>query len=181
MSRIGKQPVTIPSGVTAELKDNVLTIKGPKGELSQDFRPNVIIEITEAEIIITRKDDTKESRSLHGLSRSLISNMVDGVTKGFEKQLEIVGIGYRAQASGNKISLQLGFSHPIEYVAPQGIEIKMGEEAKNMITISGINKQVVGEVAAKIRSYKKPEPYKGKGIKYLGEKVARKAGKAAGA
>lgn len=181
MSRIGKQPITIPSGVTVEVKDSLVTVKGPKGELNQDIPGKIKVEVKDNEVLVTRPDESKESRSFHGLARSLVANMVEGVSKGFEKQLEIVGVGYRAQANKNKITLNLGFSHPIEYVAPQEIEIKMGEENKNIITVSGVSKQVVGEVAAKIRSFKKPEPYKGKGIKYIGEHIIRKAGKAAGA
>ena len=179
MSRIGKQPVELTGGVTAELKDGVLTVKGSKGNLTQEIHPLVKVEITDKEIIITRDDETKESRSLHGLMRSLIFNMVEGVSKGFEKKLEIVGVGYRAKPAKNKISLTLGYSHPIEVVAPEGIEFKMDADNKNIIIVSGIDKQLVGEMAAKVRSYRKPEPYKGKGIKYIDEHVARKAGKAA--
>lgn len=181
MSRIGKQPVEVPTGVTVEINGTTVTVKGTKGELKKDFHPNMKIELKDDQIIVTRPDDQKENKALHGLTRSLIANMVEGVTKGFEKQLEIVGVGYRAQASGNKITLNLGFSHPIEYTAPQGIEFEMDKDKKNIITVRGIDKQVVGEAAAKIRSYRKPEPYKGKGIKYIDEYVARKAGKAAGA
>jgi len=179
MSRIGKQPVEVPTGVTVEIKDGVIMIKGPKGELSQELHELVKVDVKDNVITVTRVNDSKESRSLHGLTRTLIANMVEGVTKGFEKKLEIVGIGYKAQAKGSKITLNIGYSHPIEYIAPKGIEIKMDEEKKNVIVVSGINKQVVGEAAAKIRSYRKPEPYKGKGIKYIDEHIRRKAGKAA--
>ncbi len=182
MSRIGKQPVEIPAGVTVEIKDNTVTVKGSKGELKQSIPGGIKVEVVENQALITRPDESKESRAFHGLTRSLVANMVEGVSKGFEKKLEIVGVGYRAQANKNKITLNIGFSHPVEYVAPQEIEIKMGEDKeKNMITVSGADKQVVGEVAAKIRSYKKPEPYKGKGIKYIDEHIIRKSGKAAGA
>ncbi len=181
MSRIGKLPVKIVSGVTVELNGNTLTVKGPKGELKRDLHPNMNIEVTEDSVIVTRPDDLKLNKSLHGLTRTLISNMIDGVTKGYEKKLEIIGVGYRAQPNKNKISLTLGFSHPVEYTAPAGIEFKMDEELKNTIVVSGIDKEVVGEVAAKVRSYRKPEPYKGKGIRYVGEHIIRKAGKAAGA
>ncbi len=181
MSRIGKQPVDVPTGVTVEINGSHITVKGSKGELKRDCHPNMKIELIENQIIVTRPDDQKENKALHGLTRSLIANMVEGVTKGFEKQLEIVGVGYRAQASGNKITLSLGFSHPIEYKAPEGIEFVMDKDKKNIIFVRGIDKQIVGEAAAKVRSYKKPEPYKGKGIKYIDEYVARKAGKAAGA
>jgi len=180
MSRIGKQPVVIPNGVTVDKTGDTITVKGPKGELKKDFVPKVNIDIKDGEIIVTRKDDTKESRAFHGLTRSLLYNMVDGVTQGFEKKLEIVGVGYRAQAAKNKITLTLGFSHPVEYTAPEGIEFTMDGDKKNVITVSGIDKQLVGEAAAKVRSYKKPEPYKGKGIKYIDEHITRKAGKAAG-
>jgi len=181
MSRIGKQPVDVPTGVTVEINGSHISVKGPKGELKRDCHPNMKIELKDNQIIVTRPDDQKENKALHGLTRSLLANMVEGVTKGFEKQLEIVGVGYRAQASGNKITLSLGFSHPIEYKAPEGIEFIMDKDKKNMILVRGIDKQIVGEAAAKVRSYKKPEPYKGKGIKYVDEHVQRKAGKAAGA
>ena len=179
MSRIGKQPIEIVNGVTVENKNNFLTVKGPKGELQKQFNKDMIIEISEKEIIVKRPNDSKTNRALHGLTRSLIANMVEGVNKGFEKKLEIVGVGYRAKAAKNKITLSLGYSHPIEYTASEGIEFKMDEENKNIIIVSGIDKQIVGEAAAKVRSYRKPEPYKGKGIKYIDEYIARKAGKAA--
>ncbi len=179
MSRIGKQPIEIVNGVTVENKNNFLTVKGPKGELQKQFNKDMIIEISEKEIIVKRPNDSKTNRALHGLTRSLIANMVEGVNKGFEKKLEIVGVGYRAKAAKNKITLSLGYSHPIEYTAAEGIEFKMDEDNKNIIIVSGIDKQIVGEAAAKVRSYRKPEPYKGKGIKYIDEYIARKAGKAA--
>lgn len=179
MSRVGKQPIEIPSGVTVEIQGTLITVKGSKGELKREIYPTIKVEIKDNQILVTRSDETKETRSFHGLFRSLISNMVEGVSKGFEKRLEIVGVGYRAQASGNKITLSLGYSHPIEYKAPEGIQFEMDQDAKNQIRITGIDKQVVGEVAAKVRSYRKPEPYKGKGIKYIDEHIIRKAGKAA--
>ena len=181
MSRVGKQPIEIVNGVTVENIKNLITVKGPKGELQKQFNKDMIIEISDNEIIVKRPNDNKTNRALHGLTRSLIANMVEGVSKGFEKRLEIVGVGYRAKAAKNKITLSLGFSHPIEYVADQEIEFKMDEDNKNIIIVSGIDKQIVGEAAAKIRSYRKPEPYKGKGIKYIDEYIARKAGKAASA
>ncbi len=181
MSRIGKQPIEVPAGVTVELKENILTVKGPKGELTREIHPGVVVKIGENVMTVERPDESKESRSLHGLFRSLVSNMVEGVTKGFEKKLEIVGVGYRATAAKNKITLSLGFSHPVEYVAPNGVEFEMDQDKKNIITVKGIDKQIVGEVAAKIRSFRKPEPYKGKGIRYIDEYVARKSGKASGA
>jgi len=178
MSRIGKLPIEIPSGVTVDIKDGVVTVKGPNGELKEKIHPKIKVEIKENEVLCTREGEDKESRSLHGLSRNLINNLVIGVTKGFEKRLEIIGVGYKAQASGNKVTLNLGFSHPIEYKAPEGIKFEIDKDKKNLLIISGINKQVVGEVAAKVRSYRKPEPYKGKGIRYEEEYVARKVGKA---
>ncbi len=181
MSRIGKQPITIPNGVTVDIKDNIVTVKGSKGELKREINPIIKVEVKENEIILTRPDDSSEAKSFHGLYRSLVANMVEGVTQGFQKKLEIVGVGYRAKASGKKITLNLGYSHPIEYTAPDGIEFKMSEENKNMIIVEGIDKEVVGEVAAKVRSFRKPEPYKGKGVKYHDEYIRRKAGKAAAA
>ncbi len=179
MSRIGKQPVELVNGVTAELKDGILTVKGSKGELTLEIIPTMKVEVGEKEITVTRPNDTKQSRAFHGLTRSLIQNMVEGVSKGFEKKLEIIGVGYRFKAAKNKITLNLGYSHPIEYLAPQEIEFSEDPDNKNIIVVKGIDKQIVGEVAAKVRSYRKPEPYKGKGIRYVGEYVARKAGKAA--
>ncbi len=179
MSRIGNKPVDIISGAQVEMNDNVATVKGPKGELKREFSKDLNIEIAENKITITRKNDLKTTRALHGLTRNLLANMIEGVTKGFEKKLEIIGVGYRAAPNKNKINLTLGFSHPVEYTAPVGIEFKMDPDLKNVIVVMGIDNQVVGEVAAKIRSYRKPEPYKGKGIRYLGEHVVRKAGKAA--
>lgn len=181
MSRIGKAPVTIPAGVTAEKHEgNIVFIKGTKGELSFPVTRKINVEIADGSISLTRKDESNSTRSLHGLSRTLVSNMIEGVTKGFEKKLDIQGVGYRATIQGSKLVLNLGYSHPIEFIAPKGINIAIDAEKKNIIIISGINKQLVGEVAAQIRSMRKPEPYKGKGIRYLGEHIVRKAGKAAG-
>ncbi len=179
MSRIGKQPVSITSGTTVEVKENTVTVKGPKGELKKTFSPKIKIEVKDNMVTLTRIADNKESRALHGLTRNLIANMIEGVTKGFKKELEITGVGYRAKVEKNRITLTLGFSHPVEYKAAEEIEFKLDEENKSLLTITGIDKQVVGETAAKIRSFKKPEPYKGKGIKYLNEQIARKAGKSA--
>lgn len=179
MSRIGKQPVNIPAGVTVTIQENVITVKGSKGELKKDFHKTMKIESKDNQILVSRVDNSSQQKALHGLTRNIISNMVEGVSKGFQRKMEIIGVGYRATAAKNKINLTLGFSHPVEYTAPKEIEFKMDEEAKNIIIINGIDKQVVGEVAAKIRSYRKPEPYKGKGIRYFGEKIAKKAGKAA--
>lgn len=180
MSRVGKVPVTIPSGVEVRLdENNLLNVKGPKGELQVKIHPRTALIIADGEIKFKRKSDEKFDKALHGLARNLTQNAVNGVTSGFEKQLEIIGVGYRAEANGRKIKLSLGFSHPVEYEAPEGVTIEMAGEKKNMIVIKGINKQIVGEVAAKIRSFKEPEPYKGKGIKYVNEHIIRKAGKAA--
>jgi large subunit ribosomal protein L6 len=180
MSRIGKQPITIPTGVTVTIQNNDVSVKGPKGELKRTFNPLAVITITGQEIVITRVDESQSAKGIHGLTRTLLSNMVLGVTKGFQKKLEIVGVGYRAVANKNKITLNLGYSKPVEYVGDPSIEFKMDEEKKNIITISCIDNQLLGEVAAKIRSFRKPEPYKGKGIKYENEHITRKAGKSAG-
>ena len=178
MSRIGKLPVEIPSGVTVEMKDGVCTVKGPNGTLHETIHERIKVEIKDNEVICMKFDEEKFTKSLHGLSRSLINNMIIGVTKGYVKRLEIIGVGYKAQASGSKVTLNLGFSHPIIYVAPEGVKFELDKDKKNILIVSGISKQMVGEAAAKVRSYKKPEPYKGKGIRYEGEYVQRKVGKA---
>lgn len=179
MSRIGKQPVQIPSGVEITLDGSHVIVKGKKGELSFSFDPRIIIKKEGDEIIITRSTDEKEERALHGLTRSCIQNMVTGVSEGFTKELEIIGVGYRATANGGKIDLSLGFSHPVEMKAPEGVKVEMHKEKKNTIVVSGYDKQKVGQFAAEIRSLRKPEPYKGKGVRYVGEYVIRKAGKSA--
>jgi large subunit ribosomal protein L6 len=180
MSRIGKLQIKLPSGVTIEEKPNhILFVKGSKGELSMNINPKIEIEIADGMITCKRKNDGQEARSLHGLTRTLVANMIEGVTKGFEKKLDIQGVGYRATLAGTKLVLALGYSHPIEIIPPKGITVTIDAEKKNILTVSGIDKQAVGELAAKIRSLRKPEPYKGKGIRYLGEYIARKAGKAA--
>jgi large subunit ribosomal protein L6 len=179
MSRIGKNPVQVPSGVTATVNGNTVSVKGPKGELTHSFHPNMQIELKDNQIVVNRPNNVKLNKGLHGLTRTLIANMVEGVTKGFEKQLEILGVGYRAAVAGAKLTLNLGFSHPVEFIAPQGVTIEIDKEKKNILIIKGADKEVIGETAAKIRSLKKPEPYKGKGIRYVGEYVAQKAGKAA--
>ena len=179
MSRIGKLPIEIPEGVTIDIKGEIVTVKGPKGELSERIRSNITVKIEGNILTCSKSDETKESKSLHGLSRSLIANMVEGVTKGFVKRLEIIGVGYKANVQGSKLVLNLGFSHPIEIKTPEGITFELDKDKKNILSVSGISKQQVGEIAAKIRSYRKPEPYKGKGIRYEGEHVARKAGKTA--
>lgn len=179
MSRIGRAPITIPQGVTVQIEDNnVVTVKGPKGQLTRPLSKDMVIEQEGNVIHVKRPSDEKEHRSLHGLTRTLLANMVDGVTKGFSRTLEIAGVGYRAAKSGTKLNLTLGFSHPVEVNPPQGITIDV--PAPNKIIVSGIDKELVGAIAANIRNYREPEPYKGKGVKYEGEKILRKAGKAGG-
>lgn len=180
MSRIGKKPVAIPAGVTITTEGSNVTVKGPKGELSIKILPEVTLKIDDKELLVERVNDSKDAMARHGLTRQLIHNMVVGVSDGFTKQLEIIGVGYKAQAKGKVVDLSLGFSHPVLFPVPDGIEVKNSEENKNVIVITGIDKQLVGQVAANIRSYRPPEPYKGKGIKYVGELIQRKAGKTAG-
>lgn len=176
MSRIGKLPIAIPNGVTVTVsEENVVAVKGPKGELTKTMHPNIDIAVEENSVIVTRRNDEKQNRSLHGLTRSLINNMVLGVTEGYEKKLELVGVGYRAQLQGKKLVLNLGFSHPVEIEAKEGVEFQL--DGTNKITVKGIDKELVGAVAADIRSWRKPEPYKGKGIKYENESIRRKEGK----
>ncbi len=182
MSRIGNKPITILEGVTVEISNNSVIAKGPKGELSQSFDSNFVkVESKDGEIIVSRFNEDKESKGRHGLYRSLIANAIEGVKDGFKKKLEIRGVGYRGQVQGDVLELNLGFSHPIKYNIPKEIEIKFDEKSQNFFTVFGINKELVGSVAAHIRSYRKPEPYKGKGIRYVDEYVARKAGKSAAA
>ena len=178
MSRIGKAPITVPSGVEVQIQGRQVAVKGPKGELDIEVPVDITVRQDGDEILVERSDDERRNRALHGLTRSLVNNMVLGVSEGFSKELQIVGVGYRAAAKGsNALELQLGFSHPVNVEAPDGITFDVPEPTR--IIVSGIDKQVVGQVAADIRSYRKPEPYKGKGVRYLGEHVARKAGKAA--
>ncbi len=177
MSRIGKQPIDIVSGVEVDLQDDKITVKGPKGQLVQVLHPKVKVEIKDNQILVSvEKPEIKEERSLWGLFRKLISNMVEGVTEGFEKKLEVNGVGYKVALKGDGLFLNLGYSHPIDFKLPEGITAAI---EGNIITISGIDKQSVGEIAANIRKLRKPEPYKGKGIKYIDEVIRRKAGKAA--
>ncbi|GGK21201.1 50S ribosomal protein L6 [Caldalkalibacillus thermarum] len=175
MSRIGIKPVQIPDGVEVKVNGNEVTVKGPKGELSRQFHPDMQISVEDNQVVVERPSDDKLHKSLHGTTRSLIANMVEGVTKGYEKSLELVGVGYRAQKSGNKLVLNVGYSHPVEIVPEKGIEIEVPSQTK--ITVKGIDKERVGAVAAKIRAVREPEPYKGKGIRYEGEHVRRKEGK----
>jgi large subunit ribosomal protein L6 len=179
MSRIGKEPVPVPSGVDVTLSDGVLTVKGPKGTLQREIHPDVTVTVDDGVITVTRSTDQREHRALHGLYRSLIANMVTGVTDGYTRSLEIVGVGYRAAARGSGLTIQVGYSHPVEVDAPEGITLEVATPTR--INVSGADKQLVGQVAANIRAIRKPEPYKGKGIRYAGEQIRRKAGKAAGA
>jgi large subunit ribosomal protein L6 len=177
VSRIGKQPIAVPDGVEITIEPELVKVKGPKGELEERVSREIGVAQENGEIVVTRSTDRGEHRALHGLTRSLIANMVEGVTSGFEKRLEIQGVGYRAQLQGSKIVLALGYSHPVEVNAPSGIEFEVPQPTR--ITVRGISKQAVGEVAAIIRKQRPPEPYKGKGIRYEGEYVARKVGKRA--
>ena len=177
MSRIGKHPITVPAGVTVKVEDNLVSVKGPKGELSRQISKILKIEQKDGVITVTRPDDERESRSLHGLSRTLINNMIVGVTTGFSKSLEIQGVGYRAAMKGKAINFTLGFSRPVVMEPPAGITFEV--PSPSVIVVSGINKETVGAVAAEIRTIRPPEPYKGKGVRYTGEYVARKVGKAA--
>lgn len=176
MSRIGKMPITVPAGVTVTIEDNHVTVKGPKGELTRQINKNMKLTMDNGVITVERPDNEKESRSLHGLSRTLINNMIIGVTQGFSKTLEINGVGYRAAKQGQNINFTLGFSHPVVKEPPAGITFEV--PAPNKIVVSGADKEVVGAVAADIRTLRPPEPYKGKGIRYEGEHVRRKIGKA---
>ncbi|MGV1034475.1 MAG: 50S ribosomal protein L6 [Microbacteriaceae bacterium] len=176
MSRIGRMPIEVPAGVTVSIDGQSVAVKGPKGELALVVAEPIKAELVENQVLVSRPDDERLSRSLHGLTRTLISNQIVGVTQGYSKDLEIVGTGYRVAQKGSGIELALGFSHPVNVDAPAGITLTV--EGNNKITVSGINKQQVGETAANIRKIKKPEPYKGKGIRYAGEVVRRKAGKA---
>jgi len=178
MSRIGKKPVPIPKGVTVTLDGSKITVKGPKGELHRSLPGAMLVSMKDNEVIIQRPSEENEHKALHGLTRTLVANMVEGVTAGFSKQLEIIGVGYKAEQRPYGLQLSLGFSHVIEYRAPAGIKLTAPQPTQ--VTIEGANKEMVGQVAAEIRSYRPPEPYKGKGIKYVGEQVRRKAGKAGG-
>ncbi|MFP4661217.1 MAG: 50S ribosomal protein L6 [Halanaerobiales bacterium] len=175
MSRIGKLPIEIPDKVDVKINGSQVTVKGPKGELSREFDPSINIEIKDGEILVTRNGDTRDERSLHGLTRSLIESMVIGVTDGFEKKLEMVGVGYNARVQGKNLVLEVGYSHPVT-IEPEG-NIQFEVEKNTNISVKGIDKQLVGAMAAKIRSVREPEPYKGKGIKYVDEHIRRKVGK----
>ncbi len=176
MSRIGKLPVAIPDKVTVEVADSVVRVKGPKGELQQHVLPVVTVSVDDGTVVVLRKGDAKEYRSAHGLTRTLVANMIEGVSKGFRKSLEINGVGYRAAKAGDNLNLTLGYSHPVSYSAPQGISFAV--EGTNRVHVDGIDKQQVGQVAAEIRNLRPPEPYKGKGVRYEGEVIRKKLGKA---
>ncbi len=176
MSRVGKKPIDIPSGVDAKLETGKVTVKGPLGEISQDVNPKLTIKKENNKLLVERPTNQKIYRELHGLTRNLIANMVSGVSKGYEKTLDITGVGFKASAQGTNLMLNLGFSHPIVYPLPKGIKATV-DAKQTQITLKGVDKQLVGQIAANIRSLKKPEPYKGKGIKYEGERLIRKSGK----
>jgi len=179
MSRIGKQPVDIPAGVTVKMENDTIVVKGPKGELKQDINSAIKVEVKDNQILFTRSNDKKENRSMHGLYRSLVNSMVMGVTQGFQKELTIVGVGYRAQVKGKNLELNMGYSHPVVMEAPEGITFEA--PSNTQVFVKGIDKQLVGQVAANIRAVRKPEPYLGKGIRYADEYVRRKEGKSASA
>lgn len=178
MSRIGKKPISIPSGVSVNINGQVVKIKGSLGELQTTVHPNITVKLEDNSIVVSRPDDQKENRSLHGLTRALLQNMVKGVSEGYKKVLDIVGVGYKAELKGTNLLVTIGYSHPIYFIPPAGIKIET--PTPTQIIVSGIDKQLVGQVASKIRSFRKPEPYKGKGIKYSDEQILRKAGKTAG-
>jgi len=178
LSRIGKRPIEIPKGVNVSKDGNMINVKGPKGELQQIVHSNISVEIKDNEVVVTRPDDSKQNKSLHGLTRAVIQNMVTGVNSSFTKTLDIVGVGYRAELKGKNLLLNIGYSHPIYFAPPDTVKLEIPTQTQ--IIISGVDKQLVGQVAAKIRSFRTPEPYKGKGIKYSDEHIQRKAGKTAG-
>jgi large subunit ribosomal protein L6 len=182
MSRIGKLPIDLPSGVTVTISDtNEVKVKGPKGEIAQKVNSDIKVEVIENQVIVSRPSDEKQHKSLHGLYRSLINNMVNGVSEGFTTQQEFVGVGYRAEAKGQILEMSLGFSHDIHFLIPSEVKVEVKQERRSnpIVTLNSVDKQLIGQVAAKIRSLRPPEPYKGKGIKFVGEQLRRKAGKAA--
>jgi large subunit ribosomal protein L6 len=178
MSRIGRKPIPVPKGVTVTLEGNVVRVKGPKGELERTLHPAITASQEDGTVVMARPSDEPEHRALHGLSRTLVANMIEGVTKGFQKTLEITGVGYKAEPRPYGLQLALGFSHPVQFRAPTGI--KLSAPNPTTVVIEGANKEIVGQVAAELRNLRPPEPYKGKGIKYVGEQIRRKAGKAGG-
>ncbi|MBI2880970.1 MAG: 50S ribosomal protein L6 [Candidatus Tectomicrobia bacterium] len=177
MSRVGRKAIPCPPGVEVKLEGSRIEVKGPKGVLSRDLHPLMKVVQEQGQLRIDRGGDARRNRALHGLTRTLVANMIRGVTEGFEKRLEMVGLGYRAAVQGKKLTLHLGYSHPIVYEADEGVEVAVDAQNRNVIVVRGINKERVGQTAADIRRFRKPEPYKGKGVRYLGEKVRRKAGK----
>ena len=177
MSRIGRKPIVVPAGVEVTVNGNVVTVKGPKGQLEQEISKNLTVEVKEGEVVVTRPTDNREDRSQHGLARTLINNMIVGVTQGFEKKMQLVGVGYKAEKKGNTLVMQLGYSHPVEMVDPEGITTIVPEKSTTEIIVQGADKALVGNYAANIRAWRKPEPYKGKGIKYADEVIRRKEGK----
>lgn len=181
MSRIGKLPINLPEGVSIDVKDSVVTVKGKLGELSQELQGDITVEVAEGKIVVKRPSESKKHKSMHGLYRSLINNMIEGVSKGYEINMELVGVGYRAENQGQILELNLGFSHPIYFVLPEEVKVEAITDRRSNPTIklTSFDKQLIGQVAAKIRSYRMPEPYKGKGIKFAGEQIRRKAGKSA--
>jgi large subunit ribosomal protein L6 len=176
MSRIGRLPITVPAGVTVVIDRPSITVSGPRGTLSRRLHPDMEVSVSEDKLLVTRPDEDKFHRELHGLTRTLVANMVEGVSNGYRKGIEITGVGYRAQKVGNKLLLNLGYSHPIEIDAPAGVTFEV--ESPTRLAVLGIDKELVGQVAAEVRATRKPEPYKGKGVRYAGEKIRRKAGKA---
>lgn len=183
MSRIGKLPISIPSGVTVSVKDNTVTVKGPKGELSQSVNPRISIKVEDGQIEFSRPTDEKNDKAMHGLYRALVNNMVVGVSEGYKKELELVGVGYRVSNNGNVIEFSLGYSHAIYFQLPAEVKVETKSERNQnpLLTLECCDKQLIGQICAKIRSFRMPEPYKGKGIKFVGEQIRRKAGKSAGA
>jgi len=181
MSRIGKAPISLPKGVNVTVNENIVTVKGPKGELKQSIHPDIKIEINEGLLKVTRPSDEKEHRAMHGLYRALINNMVIGVSQGYTRKMELVGVGYRAQSSGQILELSLGYSHTIQFQMPNEIKVEAVTDRKSnpVITLESTDKQLLGQVCAKVRSLREPEPYKGKGIRFVGEVIRRKAGKSA--
>ena len=175
MSRIGRKPIPVPSGTTVALEGGAVVVKGPKGRLQTPMVPGIDVSVEGAVVVVSRQNDQKQTKAFHGMVRALVSNMVTGVSNGFKKDLEIVGVGYRAQMQGKKLILNLGYSNPVEYEAPEGIELAL--EGPTKLSVKGIDKQVVGQVSAVIRGFRPPEPYQGKGIRYAGEHIIRKAGK----
>ncbi|MDQ7030225.1 MAG: 50S ribosomal protein L6 [Ardenticatenia bacterium] len=177
MSRIGRMPVPVPHGVTVNVQGHTVTVKGPKGELSYTFDPDLTVEVRDGQIVVQRPSDHRRHKALHGLTRALINNMVQGVTKGYEKRLILEGTGYRADVRGDKLVLNVGYSHPVEIPAPEGITFEVPDRSGKQLIVRGIDKQLVGEIAARVRRVRPPEPYKGRGIRYADEVIRRKAGK----